>query len=110
MEFSTLEQKALFVRKLFEHFEVEKYGRSWTREELALGFVGDLGDLMKLLIAENNVRDIPDRRQKLAHELSDCLWSIIVLSKLYDVDLQKAFLDTMSDLESRLQEQITKQE
>lgn len=104
MEFSKLEQKALFVRKLFEEFECAKYGRSWTREELALGFVGDMGDLMKLLIAENNVRDIPDKHQKLARELSDCLWSIIVLSKLYNVDLEQSFLDTMDDLEARLKQ------
>jgi hypothetical protein len=58
MEFSKLSEKALSVRKQFDEIEGAKYGRSWTREEIALGFVGDVGDLMKLLLAENNVRDI----------------------------------------------------
>lgn len=78
---------------------MEKYGRSWTREELALGFVGDVGDLAKLLLAEAEVREIPDAKEKLGHELADCLWSIIVLADEYGIDLEEAFLKTMAHLE-----------
>lgn len=102
MEFNKIEEKAIVVRNLFEEFERKSYGRSWTREELALGFIGDVGDLMKLLLAENNVRNIPDAREKLAHEFADCLWSIIILAKKYNIDLEHEFLATMNDLESRL--------
>lgn len=102
MEFSKIEERALHVRKLFEEFERNKYGRSWTREEIALGFMGDVGDLMKLVLAEADIREIPDSRKKMAHELSDCLWSIIVLAKLYGIDLEKSFDSTMTDLERLL--------
>jgi hypothetical protein len=40
--------------------EQETYDRTWTDEEVALGFVGDVGDLMKLVLAQNGVRNIPD--------------------------------------------------
>jgi NTP pyrophosphatase (non-canonical NTP hydrolase) len=77
-------------------------GRPWTAEEIALGLVGDVGDLAKLIMAVSGVRDIPYAQQKLAHELADCLWSVIVLANAFDVDLEQAFLQTMDDLERHI--------
>lgn len=103
MEFSTLMQRAAQIRKLYLEFEKARYGRSWTDEELTLGFMGDVGDLVKLVQAKNGVRDIPDMDAKLAHELADCLWSVIVLADVYGVDLEQAFLQTMNQLEQHLE-------
>ncbi len=102
MEFSDLVQRALSIRKLYCEFEQQNYGSSWTNEELALGFVGDVGDLVKLVMAQSGRRMIPEAESKLAHELADCLWSIIVLADGHDVDLEDAFLKTMGDLENYL--------
>ena len=77
-------------------------GRPWSAEEVALGFVGDVGDLMKLVQAAEGVRTIPDARAKLGHELADCLWSVMVLARLYDVDLEANFLSLMNELEASL--------
>lgn len=60
------------IRKLYEEKERKLYGSSWTSEEIALGFVGDVGDLVKLVVAENGKRNIPDSRSKLEHELAAC--------------------------------------
>lgn len=38
----------------------------------------------------------------MAHELADCLWSVMVLADAYDVDLEDAFLRTMRDLNEHL--------
>ncbi len=103
MEFQNLIDRARQIRMQYAELEQQRYSRAWTREEIALGFVGDVGDLMKLVIAQNGVRDIPDADAKLAHELADCLWAVLVLADLYDVDLQSAFVDTMNDLEQRIQ-------
>ena len=91
MQFSELEASALRLNDLYEQLETRKYGRVWTTEELALGFVGDVGDLAKLVQADAGVRDIDDHRAKLGHELSDCLWSIIVLAHKCGVDLEAEF-------------------
>jgi NTP pyrophosphatase (non-canonical NTP hydrolase) len=104
MEFDQVKKRALEVRKRFEEFETREYGRSWTREEIALGFVGDVGDLAKLVLAREGVRTISDREEKLEHELSDCLWSVLVLAHLHDIDLEKAFMGTMDFLEEKLAE------
>jgi NTP pyrophosphatase (non-canonical NTP hydrolase) len=102
MEFSGLIQRALDIRQRYAVWEQQTYGRPWTEEEIALGLMGDVGDLAKLIQAHNGVRHIPDAEQKLAHELSDCLWSIIVLAQSAGVDLESAFLHTMDDLERHL--------
>lgn len=100
MDFQELSQRALTVRDQYRAFEQKEYGASWSPEELALGFVGDVGDLAKLVMAVNGRRNIPDAREKLAHELADCLWSVIILANVHDIDLEQAFLKTMEDLES----------
>jgi NTP pyrophosphatase (non-canonical NTP hydrolase) len=102
MEFNDLIQKAYNVREAYAELARRKYGRTWTAEEIALGFMGDVGDLMKLIQACEGIRDIPDAKAKIAHELADCLWSIMILSQEYEVDLESAFTETMESLEKHL--------
>jgi NTP pyrophosphatase (non-canonical NTP hydrolase) len=45
---------------------------------------------------------MPDVRHKLAHELADCLWSVLVLADAYGIALERAFFETMDDLEQHL--------
>lgn len=104
MEFQKLIDRAISIRKQYSEKEKNLYGSSWTSEEIALGFVGDVGDLAKLIIAENGKRNIPNSREKLEHELSDCLWSIIVLADLHGINLEKVFLNTMDEIEKHMTE------
>lgn len=98
-------ERALQIRTQYAALEQSRYGRSWENDEIALGFVGDVGDLAKLVIAQNGVRNIPEARERLAHELSDCLWSIIVLSHNYGFDLEKVFLENLDALEVMIEKQ-----
>ena len=102
MEFRQLMKRAVEIRKQYGVKEKQRYGSAWTNEEVALGFVGDVGDLAKLVVAENGKRIIPESKKKLEHELADCLWSVLVLANLYEIDLERSFLDTMNDLEEHL--------
>ena len=104
MEFQTILDRANEIRKQYEAKEKQLYGSAWTSEEIALGFVGDVGDLAKLIIAENGKRNIPDSKAKLEHELADCLWSVLVLAHLHGVDLENSFINTMNELEKHLSE------
>jgi NTP pyrophosphatase (non-canonical NTP hydrolase) len=99
MELSQLSDRAMQIRQCFAAYEQRHTGRTWTREEIMQGFVVDVGDLMKLVMARAGARRVDNADQKLAHELSDCLWSVLVLAKLYGVDLEKEFLRTMDELE-----------
>jgi NTP pyrophosphatase (non-canonical NTP hydrolase) len=99
MDFQELSRRALTIREQYRIYEQNRYGASWSNEELALGFVGDVGDLVKLVMAANGRRNIPDADNKLAHELADCLWSVIILAHAHGVNLEEAFMKTMDDLE-----------
>jgi NTP pyrophosphatase (non-canonical NTP hydrolase) len=104
MDFQNIIDRAWAIRRLYEEKERQLYGSPWSREEIALGFVGDVGDLAKLVIAENGKRNIADSKEKLEHELADCLWSVIVLAKVHNVDLEQAFVEAMDKLENHLLE------
>jgi NTP pyrophosphatase (non-canonical NTP hydrolase) len=98
MNFSDLEKSALQLNELYEELEIKMWGRIWTTEELALGFMGDVGDLAKLIQAHAGVRDIDDCKAKLGHELADCLWSIIVLANKCGIDLRAEFVRNTEEL------------
>ncbi len=104
MEFKELTQRALAVREGYRVYEKQQFGASWSNEELALGFMGDVGDLAKLVMACSGRRNIPEAKSKLEHELADCLWSVIVLAEMHQVNLEEAFLHTMDQLENWIQE------
>ena len=91
MNFADLEKSALRLNDLYEQLEIKLYGRAWTTEELALGFMGDVGDLAKLIQANAGIRKIDDCKAKLGHELSDCLWSIMVLANKCGIDLEAEY-------------------
>ena len=92
------------IRELYAAQAVRTGSRPWGPTELAQGFIGDVGDLMKLVMAKEGLR--PAKTQNLdaalAHELSDCLWSILLLADAYQVSLEPAFLRTMRELEQKL--------
>lgn len=90
------------VRRKYAAEEVRRYGRTWSREELMLGFLGDVGDLAKLVQGKEGVRPREGLDDALAHELADCLWSVMALADAYEVDLESAFVDTMRELNAHL--------
>lgn len=108
MEFKDIVAKANEVRNSYKNFEKKTYGKTWTKENTAEGLVGDVGDLMKLVLAKQGIRQIDNVDEKLAHELSDCLWSIIVLAELYDIDLEGSFIKTMDMLEADIKNKLAR--
>ncbi len=71
-------------------------------KRLFLGFLGDVGDLAKLVQGKAGVRPREDLDEALAHELADCLWCVVTLADAYDVDLATAFVSTMDQLSEHL--------
>lgn len=102
MELPEIVDRARSIRRKYAEFEKAHTGKSWSPSNLAQGFVGDVGDLMKLVMAKEGLREIEDVDAKLAHELADCLWSVLVLADAYNVDIEAAFTATMDELDQRL--------
>ena len=98
-----MQERARRVRSSYAEQETARYGRPWTTEEIMLGFLGDVGDLAKLVQGKAGVRPREDLNDALAHELADCLWCVMTLADSYGVDLESAFVQTMEELEQHLQ-------
>ncbi|GHB78070.1 hypothetical protein GCM10010377_80340 [Streptomyces viridiviolaceus] len=106
MNLEELTQQALRIHALYDVMNRRERERTWTREEFMLGFMGDVGDLAKLVMAEEGARQMPGGRASLEHELADCLWSVLVLAHLYDVDLETAFRRTMTNLDTEIRARL----
>jgi len=103
-DFGDLKKRALEIRQQYAELNKAQGEAAWTAKEYAMGFVGDVGDLLKLVMAKENLRHIDDVDARLTHELSDCLWSIFVIADCYGVELDETFAQAMDELETRIQE------
>jgi NTP pyrophosphatase (non-canonical NTP hydrolase) len=102
-----LSRRGLEIAGLYDDLNLAQRGRVWTRAETMMGFVGDVGDLAKLVMAAEGARSdvggsAQETRAALEHELADCLWAVLVLAHRYDVDLVAAYERAMDELEERL--------
>lgn len=101
-ELTDLQDRAMRICELYDELNLRTRGRVWDRADLMTGFVGDVGDLAKQVMAAEGRRDMPGGREALAHELADCLWSVLVLARRYDFDLAAEFHRTMDHLEQHV--------
>lgn len=106
MKFADIIKRALEIRQKYAELETKKYGAEWNNAQLMEGFTVDVSDLMKIIQSKEGRREMENIDEKLAHELSDCLWSIIVLSERYNIDLEKAFIQNMDKLEKRIDNEL----
>ena len=104
MELQKLIYRAMDLRNQYEKKEKQLYGAPSTDEDIAEGFLGDVNNLVKLVKAQHGKGAIPNSAEKLGPQLSHCLWSVIVLAKMYNVDLEQSFMETMDKLENHLLE------
>lgn len=102
MKFEEITKRAVGIREKYDKLNASR-GVYWSERDLMAGFVGDVGDLSKIIMAKDGLRDMENIDAKLKHELADCLWSIIVLANKYNIDLAAEFQKTMNDLEKRIE-------
>lgn len=102
MDLENLYERALAIAALYERYNIAAGRGVWDTGDLALGFVGDVGDLAKLVMAVDGRREISDARARLGHELADCLWSVLVLADRYGIDLVDEFTHMTDEIEQNL--------
>jgi NTP pyrophosphatase (non-canonical NTP hydrolase) len=103
MDLDELRQQALAVARLYDGYNTAAGRQPWGTGDYALGFVGDVGDLAKLVMAAEGRRDdVGGTREQVGHELADCLWSVLVLADRYGIDLEKAFVAITGELTEHL--------
>jgi len=97
-----LMEQAEVIRLQYQELYAKRGKVVWGVRDYAMGFAGDVGDLQKLIMAKENLCDMPDVDAKLAHELADCLYSILVIANYYGLDLEKEFTTTMAHIADRI--------
>jgi NTP pyrophosphatase (non-canonical NTP hydrolase) len=99
---SDLLKRAQEIRAKYDELNAQNGHRKWDGSDYTAGFVGDVGDLVKLVMAKEGKRRGEDVDAKLRHELSDCLWSLLIIADYYDINLERSFFETMDQLEEKL--------
>lgn len=97
-DIKVLEQRAMEIRRKYDELNKGRDGQPWDAKKLARGYKKDVQDLVDILES----RRIDQR--KLSHELGDCLWSVLVIARKLDIDIEKAFWTTMGEIEQRFKD------
>lgn len=100
-----LMKRAEEIRLKYEELNARNGQEAWRIRDYAMGFVGDVGDLMKIVMAKENLRDMQDVDGRLGHELADCLWSLLIIANYYGIDLENEFHGTMEYISDKIEEQ-----
>lgn len=104
MDFQKFVNRAMDLRRQYEEKEKKLYGSPSTDEDIVQGLSGDVNNLGKLIMAEHGKREIPNSKEKIESHLAHCLWSVIVLAKMQNVELEQTFMEAMDRLENHLLE------
>lgn len=106
MTLRELSRRAGAIRARYAAAEEAHGMRPWDGEQLMQGFVVDMGQLMRLVMAKAGARSEERLDERIGHELADCLWSVLVLAEAYQVDLERAFWASMDEIEHGLAERL----
>lgn len=101
-----LQLKAVAIQQKYRALNASSGQAAWTVSDYASGLVGDVGDLVKLIMAHSGLRSTDNVDEKLRHELSDVLWSVLIIASELGIDVEKSFSETMSELDARIDEDL----
>lgn len=103
IDFSGVVTRAMQIRQIYHELEKQNHGAPWSSQEDMVGFVYDVGELGRMVMASEGRWVYPgDLKQDLGDKLSECLWWVFVLSGRLGIDLNTAFAGKMAELESSL--------
>lgn len=106
MQFQDIIKRARTIKKAYNELNRREGNQVWSVSEYVEGFVGDVGDLMKLIMAKKGFRFSEEENVSAAlkHELADCLWSVLVIADELGINLEKELAATMNKLENKITE------
>jgi NTP pyrophosphatase (non-canonical NTP hydrolase) len=99
---------SLEIKKIYDEINKKNDHKKWKVADYTMGMVGDCGDLSKLIMAKNELRESksPNIDESIEHELVDILWSLIAISDELNIDLESASILQLEKLKSAVEKQI----
>ncbi len=110
MDFKTFKKKALKIKDLYSHLNQVKGENKWGLTEYTRAFIGDVGDLNKMIMAKQGYREWADRGHNLEAELIDCFWALFIIGNELNVDLERQSELWFSNMEKAIEEKLTLEE
>lgn len=102
-------ETALAVRALYEVLEERFNGKTWSLQEIMIGFSNDVGQVGRLLLATDGTWPIEgDVDAQLKHKLAESLWWLFVIADKTGIDLDEAYADTMRTIAAGLDATIAR--
>jgi NTP pyrophosphatase (non-canonical NTP hydrolase) len=102
-DFSEAVKRSIQVRKLYHELEKRMHGGAWSKQEDVIGFVHDVGELGRMVMAaEGRWVHQGDLNKDLGDKLAECLWWLFALSGRLGINVIAAFSSKMSELEGSL--------
>lgn len=99
--------RARAIRELYQKLEKRLHGTAWTPQEMMLGYMADVGELGRLVMAQEgrwlHAGNLP---KELDDKLADCLWWVLVLAERMGTDLTAAFTAKMNELDANLSQSV----
>src|SRR6266496_1413814 len=109
MDFTAATARARHIRELYKQLEERLHASAWTPQELMLGYLYDIGELGRLVMAaEDRWLHKGDLPRELEDKLSECLWWVLVLADRLGVDITKAFTTKMNELDVQLTKSVAR--
>lgn len=99
-DFQKMVKRAVEIKAKYKKIEP----KPWGVEQAFMGMMKDVGELSKLIMIKKGYRTDSDKKlhAALEHQLSDILYSILIIADKTKVDLEKSFWRTMDEIEQRL--------
>ncbi len=109
LTFTEAATRSASIRLLYHQLEEAHHGVPWTKQEDVIGFMYDIGELGKLVMAgEGRWKIKGDTNQQLEDKLAECLWWLFCLSGRLDMDVSAIFRRKLAELESSLKTSVSK--
>jgi hypothetical protein len=109
VDFAAATARARHIRGLYKQVEERLHGNAWTTQEVMIGYLYDIGQLGRLIMAAEerwlHEGDVP---RELEDKLSECLWWVLVLADRLGVDISNAFTAKMNDLDRQLTKSVAR--
>lgn len=96
MDFADLKQRILEVH--------DKFPRKYDAKTEYVNLVEEVGELANAILLESGDKPEKRRRAELADSFADVLFALVVTAESYKVDLEKELVQTLGEIDNRLQE------
>ena len=81
VDFTAATARARHIRARYKELEIRLHGSAWIPQEIMLGYLHDIGELGRLVMAaEERWLHDGDLPRELEDKLSECLWWVLILA------------------------------